>query len=195
MPQGANARVSAVLPLRPRSPLRDLTRAEHAEVDELFSLFDISKDAGYRAFLSALSSAHLSIEAALDAAGAASIVDDWSARRRGHLVRADLADLGLEAGHPAGPPPLRTDAEMLGAIYVLEGSRLGGAVLATRLANGAPARFLTAPSRPGAWRDLLMLLNDRLEGSAERDVAAGTARACFRCFAEAASLELEPRVA
>lgn len=194
MQHRSDARLSVPLPMKPRSPLRDLTRAEHEEVDKLYSRFDISQAAGYRSFLSAQASAHLAIEGALDAAGAANVLEDWPGRRRGELVRADLAELGIEARGRAAPPPLRTDAEILGAVYVLEGSRLGGAVLSTRLSDGAPARFLTAPSRAGAWRKLLVLLDRRLDGPPAMQAAAGAARACFRCYAQAASLELEPLV-
>jgi heme oxygenase len=55
-------------------------------------------------------------------------------RRRMHLLRADLAALGLSADTvdalPACPLPLLHDAaEALGSLYVMEGSTLGGRVI------------------------------------------------------------------
>ena len=130
--------------MTPRSPLRDLTRAEHEAVDRLHTRFDLSQAAGYRAFLSAQASAFLAIEAALYSAGAADLVEDWPERRRSELLKADLAELGINP--PRGQaPPLPFEADLLGGIYVLEGSRLGGAVLSSRHPAGAPSRFLAAP--------------------------------------------------
>lgn len=178
--------------MTPRSQLREQTRPEHEAVDRLFSRFDLAQTAGYRSFLCALARAHLGIEEGLDAAGAASLVADWPERRRADLLRADLADLGIEAPRSAGTPSLATEAEMLGAIYVIEGSRLGGAVLSSRLAGEAPARFLAARARPGAWRQLLALLDARLDDPASLGSAVAAARACFRCFERSAVTQMEP---
>ena len=54
-------------------------------------------------------------------------------RQRAHLI---LADLGVPADQlPLCPamPPLATVPQLLGALYVLEGSTLGGQVLARQL--------------------------------------------------------------
>lgn len=188
-------RLSPPLPMIARSRLREATRAEHAAVDALFSRFDLSQAAGYRSFLRATASAHLGIEAALDAAGAARLVADWPERRRGDLLRADLADLGIKAGEGIAPPAFSSEAEVLGGIYVVEGSRLGGALLSSRIAPGTPARFLTAPARPGAWRNLLVLLDRHLDDPAQLELAVSAARACFRRFERAAISEMELLVA
>ena len=183
---------SSLLPrVTPRSPLRDLTRAEHEAVDRLYSRFDLSQAAGYRAFLAAQASAFLAIEAALDSAGAADFVEDWPERRRSELLKADLAELCIDP--PRGEaPPLPSEADLLGGIYVLEGSRLGGALLSSRLPAGTPARFLAARSRPGAWRKLLILRDRKLERAEAREAAAEAARAAFRCFEQSALTQLEP---
>lgn len=192
---GVRARVCPPLSMNARSRLRAATRTEHAAIDQLFSRFDLSQAAGYRSFLGAVAAAHTGIEDALDAAGAADLLDDWSERRRTHLLRADLADLDIKIGGVIAPSDFSTEAQVLGGIYVLEGSRLGGALLSSRLAPGTPARFLTAAARPGAWRNLLLLLDHRLDTPAELDLAVGAARACFRQFERAAISETEPFVA
>lgn len=178
-----------------RSRLREATRAEHVAVDALFSQFDLSQVTGYRSLLRTMAKAHIGLEAALDAAGAARLVEDWPARRRGGLIRADLTDLGIEAGDGIDPPGFPTEAEVLGGIYVVEGSRLGGALLSSRIAPGTPMRFLTAPARPGAWRNLLALLDRHLDHPAQLDLAVSSARACFRHFERAAISEMETLVA
>jgi heme oxygenase len=65
-------------------------------------------------------------------------VPDWEQRRRAHLARADLAMLGAPERHfprSSGRLPQVTSREqVLGIVYVLEGSTLGGAYLLKQLA-------------------------------------------------------------
>lgn len=190
--QRPNVRALARTTMTPRLWIRETTRNEHARVDRLFSRFDLAETAGYRSLLAAHATAHLAIEAALDAAGASAIVDDWDKRRRADLLRADLLDLGVSAALAPDPAPrFRSDAEVLGGVYVIEGSRLGGTILAGRLPAGAPRRFLTAPGAVGAWRKLQALLDDRLQDKPMLGAAVEAARSCFRAFEFAGQRELE----
>ncbi|MDB5267397.1 MAG: hypothetical protein JWP58_437 [Hymenobacter sp.] len=56
-------------------------------------------------------------------------------RYRAPLILQDLARLGHDAAPPLYPelPPLTSRAQLLGAMYVLEGSTLGGQVIARQL--------------------------------------------------------------
>lgn len=174
-----------------RTRLRADTQAEHERVDQLFSRFDLGTADGYAAFLTAQAAAFLPVEAALDEAGASDIVSDWPARRRGALLRDDLRALGRPV--PAqGPDDCRLSgsADLLGALYVLEGSRLGGALLKRQVAPDRPRRFLDAPQLPGTWRSLLMLLDKELHRPEELRAAVGAARGVFRRFEAAALAEL-----
>jgi heme oxygenase len=190
--------VSMSRPARPpwnvRSRLRDATRREHGAVDAAFSRFDLSRAGEYAAFLSRQAAAHLPTERALDQAGAGTILPDWAARRRAGLLEADLAELGVARPAPIAPPVFDTEAALLGGLYVLEGSRLGAAVLRRRLAAETPARFLAAASPQGAWPGLLTLLEERLSREGELDEAVGAARAVFRCFELAGSREVDAQL-
>lgn len=161
--------------------LKRRTDAAHARVDALFSKLDLSKAEDYRTFLSAQAGPHLSVEAAIDAAGAEMFLPDWPARRRGEALRQDLADLGLESPPPQALP-LDGEAETLGAIYVLEGSRLGGAMLKRRVPSSAPRRFLDQDQASGMWRKLLEKLDEALYDEARLEAAAGAAERVFARF-------------
>lgn len=155
--------------------LREGTADAHARLDGLFESFDLSDRASYAAFLSAHAQALLPVEAALDAAGAARITDDWEQRKRGALVAADLA--ALDASIPAPPPyahDLVDDAAIAGALYVVEGSRLGGRLLARRVAPGLPKRYLDPGQSAENWRVLLARIDGVLydEGLTKRAIAA-----------------------
>lgn len=169
-----------------RQALRAATAAEHDRVDALFSDFDLRYEAGYERFLAAQAAAFLPVEAALDASGAAAALTCWPERRRGALLVQDLARLGAADVAPVAPPPFEDEAAILGGIYVLEGSRLGGAVLRRNLRAHLPQAFLSAPQPRGAWAKLLAKLDTRLNGERELISAVTSAKRVFACFAAAA---------
>ena len=85
-------------------------------------------------------------------------------RYRAHFILEDLAALGYLAEPAACPalPPLETRAQLLGAMYVLEGSTLGGQVIARQLgAAGIDGRsfFANRAERTGPlWKQFTQLL-------------------------------------
>jgi heme oxygenase len=174
-----------------RAALRAATAEDHERVDRLFSRLDLGSDAGYRLFLTAQAAAHLPVEAALEATGAPALIPDWPLRRRSGFILADLAELGIDTPPGIPPPPLADEAAILGAAYVLEGSRLGGAFLKRSLAPQAPSRFLAAPQEPGAWRKLLARLDESLYDAARVEAACETAKQVFKRFEIAGRLYLE----
>jgi heme oxygenase len=174
-----------------RAALRAATADDHERVDRLFSRLDFGSDAGYRLFLTAQAAAHLPVERALEAANVAALLPDWFQRRRADLLLADLAELGVDPPAPVPPPALATQASILGAVYVLEGSRLGGAYLKRSLAPHAPRRFLAAAQEAGAWRKLLAKLDESLYERARVEAACESARQVFDRFEKAGRRYLE----
>jgi heme oxygenase len=79
----------------------------------------------------------------------------------------------------------------LGAAYVLEGSRLGGAYLKRSLALHAPCRFLGAAQEAGAWRKLLAKLDESLYEPVRVESACESARQVFNRFEIAGRRYLE----
>jgi heme oxygenase len=175
-----------------RAALRAATAAEHARVDAAFSRFHLGDETGYRDFLLAQAGGFLPIEAALDEAGAETILPDWPQRRRGDLLRVDLADLNVTAPEPFQAPAfISVKASMLGAIYVLEGSRLGGAVLKKTVPSHFPRRFLEARQAAGSWRKLLQALDEFLIRPGDLAAAILAAKEVFARFEGEASARLE----
>lgn len=158
--------------------LRAETRRDHLRVDEAYGRFDLGDRESYGAFLTAHARVTPGVEALLRPA---ELIGDWQGRTAS--LAEDLAALGRdmpEALHltiPAGA------GARWGALYVLEGSRLGGAVLARTLVAGSPHAFLGAIHAPGQWRGLLARL-DRL--ALDRAEVAAGARATFSAFVSAA---------
>jgi heme oxygenase len=173
--------------MKARAALRAATSEAHRRVDAAFSRFDLASEAGYRDFLLAQAEGFLPVETGLDEAGAETLLPDWPERRRGDLLRADLAALNVTLPEPFPAPFfLSIKASMLGAIYVLEGSRLGGAVLKRTVPGHFPRRFLEARQAAGSWRLLLQALDDFLIRPDDLDAARVAAREVFARFQIAA---------
>ncbi len=164
-----------------RSLLRAATASAHERVDDAFGAFDLSDRDGYRAFLLAQAGPLLTTETAVDAFDPVALLPDWPERRRAPLIAADLAD--FDVSMPA-PEPLSLDSveAALGAIYVLEGSRLGGALLARNVPMDLPGRFIRCPAAPKRWRGLIEVLDRTLVTDDQREVAESAARAVFDLF-------------
>lgn len=168
--------------MKARWALKRATAEHHRRVDRLFSMLDLADQGDYRLFLLAQASAHLPVEAALDAAGAQSVIADWAERRRAPMLLQDLAALGAEVPEPVEPPALPGTAATLGAIYVLEGSRLGGAMLKRGLPADAPKAFLGTEQPAGSWRKLLAKLDESLDDAKRVEEASDSARQVFMAF-------------
>lgn len=167
-----------------RHALREATAAQHDAVDAAFGGYDLADRDDYRAFLMAQAAAFLPVEAAIDAAGGARVLADWPLRRRGAALVADLAALG-ETPVAAAPPALDDDAAVLGAIYVLEGSRLGGTMLARSIPADFPQAFLTSPD-DRRWRRLTDALDIALATPQHLSTSIAAARMVFALFDDAA---------
>lgn len=164
-----------------RQALRTATAGDHARVDRAFGAFDLSRRDGYVRFLLAQAEAFLPVEAAIDAAHPRDAIPDWPARRRAAALLTDLDALGI--AQPACPPcpSFRNREEILGAIYVLEGSRLGGKLLARSVPADLPSGFLGAGDA-AMWRNLIGILDKLLICEEQRAAAIATARHVFALF-------------
>lgn len=173
-----------------RFALKGATTEAHERLDRLYGRFDLTTLAGYGDFLLAHAPAYFAAEAALEAAGLADLAPGWSERRRADALRQDIAGLGLDVPAAAAAPTFANAAQALGGAYVLEGSRLGGAVLIRTVAPGLPTAFLM-PGNPGAWRAFLTLLEKRLSSNLSLADAISAAQAVFALFEHSARARLE----
>lgn len=165
----------------PRFVLRAATATDHDRVDREFASYDLQDEAHYRSFLAAQAEAFLPVEAGLDRIDLARTLPDWPARRRSAALVADLAELGAAPIAPRDIPAYDSVAAALGAIYVLEGSRLGGAMLVRSVPAHLPRRFLGAGDS-ASWRKLVATLDATLPSKDHLTAAIGAARAVFARF-------------
>lgn len=168
-----------------RFALRAATAKAHETLDHAYSRFRLDRVDEYSAFLVAHAAAFLPVERALDDAGAAALSPGWAERRRSDALIGDLAALGLPAPDTLIAPTFDSPAQILGAAYVLEGSRLGGAMLLRTVGPGLPTSFLT-PGNPADWRAFIALLDEKLSSAPLLEDAASSALAVFSLFERSA---------
>lgn len=158
--------------------LREATAAAHERVDARFGTYDLGARDDYARFLAEHACAVGAAEAYL-----AQAAPNLPWRPRMPLLRADLAALDREVPAHGSLDLAANPALADGVVYVLEGSRLGGQLLAKQVGAGLPNAYLGAAHLPGEWRDL----RQAIDALAERDPAwleqARTgAEACFDLF-------------
>lgn len=170
-----------------RDRLRAATTEDHAALDAKVTGWRIETPIGYGAFLYASYAALAPLELALEQAGIAQQLPDWSRRARRTALAADLAELGLEASSLEAAAIPSSDFAA-GLLYVLEGSRLGAKVLVRQVrAAGAdlPLSYLTHGEGQDLWRSFLAWLDARPKVGFRTDAAEAGARYGFQRFSEA----------
>ncbi|MBY0382125.1 MAG: biliverdin-producing heme oxygenase [Xanthobacteraceae bacterium] len=114
--------------------IRQATHTSHRRLDLALSWLDLGKPRYYAGFLRGQAEALLPIETALDHGGIDRLLPDWKQRARTKALEHDLAVMDVSCD-PLPMPRFINDAQMLGAVYVLEASRMGARVMLARLAQ------------------------------------------------------------
>jgi heme oxygenase (biliverdin-IX-beta and delta-forming) len=168
--------------------LRAATAAAHAGLEhDLAWERRVATLAGYRDLLARFRGFHAAYEPAIGAG----LADEafLGPRRRLGRLDADLAHLGLDAAaiaHLPAPPAPRLDGPAaLGALYVLEGSTLGGQVIGRRIAalHGLETDGLAYYRAHGAATGAMWTaFRARLETVADETALTEAAVATFRAI-------------
>ena len=165
--------------------LKQATSAAHAKVDAAFSRFALTEAVSYRSFLRAQAMALVPIETWLSGR-ADCVFAEWPTRTRAAALESDLRSLDAVAA-PGAPFAAPDDpASIAGVVYVLEGSRIGGNILAKRIGTGLPRSYLASHCDAQSWRQTLSRLDDVVRDDRTRAAAARSALSVFERFEQAA---------
>lgn len=171
-----------------RFALKRATNEAHDRVESVVrdaGMFE-TRD-GFRRYLAATYEMRARYERLLDSNHAERVWVDYPGRKIADLVAQDIADLGGVAIAPEADDKKTCSAgELLGVMYVLEGSSLGARILVKSVAEmglsssfGARHLFKQAEDR-GAWRSFIAAMDASPEAPSH-----DTARATFDAFAAA----------
>lgn len=169
-----------------RAFLRESTADAHAALDDMIGAFDSLSS--YKIYLRGMSAFRIPVETMLAGRTWPDDLSLWSEQAFGALIRADLADLNMtdDEAVPASmaiPPIGAAREDMLGMLYVLEGSALGARLLYRRaqalgLRSDFGARHLAAQAeKSDRWSRFLHLLESA--DAIEIDRVASASRATF----------------
>lgn len=168
-----------------RFALKEATNEAHETLDAAMSRFDLTDVGDYGRFLTAQAAALFPMEATLDHAGAQVHYHPWQAARRGPALAADMHALGLPIPPPVAIQPIVGEPDIFGTLYVLEGSRLGGKMLARGVPEALPSAFLEHRGTQ-TWPEFSKLLDQKLASPVDLSVAKRAASHAFDAFARAA---------
>jgi heme oxygenase (biliverdin-IX-beta and delta-forming) len=183
-----------VPPARPglRSLLKEATADAHRDLDARLTGLDLASLDGYRRFLEANAAALWPVEDALEAAGVADMFADWPQRARRAAMSADLARVGGELRPLPAMPGLNRNG-VFGALYVLEGSRLGAKYLLRGVAAAADpvvaaaTAYLSHGAGQHFWQTYLTALEQEPATASDATEIVAAANSAFAMFAEAAA--------
>lgn len=167
--------------------LRQATAAAHAHLDAKLTAYDLTERISYSELLSRMSGPLSALEAALADGIWPDLFPDFADRQRSPALHEDLADLGGVFCSRA-IDPIVDEARAFGALYVLEGSRLGGRVLARQvMASADPGvreatRYFRHREHDGHWRSFVVALNASPAVEARPAHAVEAALQAFRLF-------------
>lgn len=177
-----------------REALKTRTQEWHARTERDLALADPALTlAEYQRLLGRFWGFHAPLEARLAAHQGALGGLDLTERRRTPALEADLRHFGLDPAtlpRCGALPEVGSRAQALGCLYVLEGSTLGGQMLARHFAGhfgltveAGCAFFAGYGALTGdRWRAFLAVLSAAELTDDEREAALGAATDTFRCL-------------
>ncbi|MFD1694006.1 biliverdin-producing heme oxygenase [Roseibium aestuarii] len=161
------------------------TRALHDVVDQQAEFNDLHTAEGVAGLLRFFRKGFGRIETALERSGAEAVLPAFPERRRAALIDADLAS-GSSGEIPAEAAAedlvFLSPAEIWGALYVVEGSRLGARMMARASDATRASRFLSESAECRYWPTFLAALSEADATLADRDGMVAGAHKAFRAF-------------
>jgi len=167
------------------------TKANHQELEKevVLRLKAMTGPADYAALLQYFYTYFSQIEAHLAPFITANVLPDMQERRKSALILQDIRDLGgdVQQVAPVSLPEVTDALSAMSALYVLEGSTLGGSVIVGMLEKRGISTGISFFSGYGAatmsrWQTFVAALNQLPQSTEDMDRAVNTVRETFDCF-------------
>jgi len=180
----------------PLAVIRSRTRPLHAQLESSFDLSaSLASIPVYRDLLARYLSIYKPFEAVLAEESVETLaLISWPQRSRVAQLERDLAALGGQAAVIPAPrlPKLDDLSSLLGALYVVEGSSLGGQIIYRQIqqqlhlnaTSGAAFFYGDGDGTGSSWKRFTSILEENIT---EPERAADAAEAMFLAFGQALS--------
>lgn len=177
--------------------LRHATQPIHRRLEARLPLLDSRLTATrYRNLLRTFFGFYVPLEASMEKSAPPALSADVARRRKSRWLLEDLLSLGdstqiIETLPLCGElPQMTSQADVLGALYVVEGATLGGQFVVTSLCNSLgrnadrSVRFFTSygPRVPEMWSSLLRILEAAAYDELEEQAILASACRTFASF-------------
>lgn len=175
----------------PNILLKEETKVAHQTLEKkvVLQLKAIRSEADYASFIHAFYLYFNALEKKLAAYINDDVVPDLSSRRNSSYLKADLRELGFEEEHAQRPelPSIESLPQALGAMYVMEGSIMGGPIIVEMLRKYGLKRGFSFFSGYGTetasmWNIFVTVLNERLQSPDAQEEAITAANETFQKF-------------
>lgn len=173
--------------------IKEATRVPHQEVEKkvVLRIKAIRNEADYADFLKHFYAYFKAVEQAVAPYITTAILPDLAERRNSSYIKTDIEALGdnIEALPFATAPEINNAVQALGALYVLEGSIMGGPYIVQMLQKCGLTRGFSFFNGYGAasgqkWAAFTQILNALPKNEAEEEQALQSAHETFARFSE-----------
>lgn len=175
------------------SSIKEATKAEHQNLEKkvVQKLKSIRSNSDYADLLKHFYAYFSHIEEIIKPFIVADVLPDYPQRRNSSYINADIIALGADINDlPATTVPvINNTIEALGALYVLEGSIMGGSIIVKMLEKGGITEGVSFFSGYGEatgmmWGNFVSVLNQSATNEQQEGEAIRAANDTFRHFGE-----------
>jgi len=176
---------------RPNDLIKEASKGNHQQLEKkvISMLKDMKDDKGYFLLLNVFYNYFNALEAKIGTFISADILPDIAERRKAAHLAADIKALGfgIIAYTNIETPEISSPLEALAALYVMEGSTLGGSVIVKMLQQKGIDKGISFFSGYGhqtfqKWQVFLEVLNAFPETDTDTESVIKTVKDTFDCF-------------
>ena len=173
--------------------IKDATKVAHQELEKkvILKLKAVRSDEDYADMLKHFFAYFRAVEQAIAPYINSELLPDHADRRNSEYLKRDIEELGLKVDElpTVRVPKVENTLQALGAMYVMEGSVMGGPIIVQMLAKYGVVKGMSFFSGYGEatgamWGKFVSVMNAQASNSAEEALAINAANETFSRFSE-----------
>lgn len=178
-------------PILLSSRLKEETKQAHQELEKrvVLKLKAIRSEADYANFLNSFYNYFTNVEKYIKQYVTTGVLSDYPSRRNSSHLKADISQLGFKVDLVSDKPmpEIKSLAAALGALYVIEGSTMGGPIIVEMLKKYGITKGFSFFCGYGAetgkmWAAFITVVNNYVVTETEQQMAITTANNTFSAF-------------
>lgn len=171
--------------------IKEATKAAHLNLEKkvIEKLKAIRSNADYADFLKYFYTYFSQVEQAIAPYITEQLLPDYKDRRNSSYLKNDIEELGSHTGETPSItlPVIENQLQALGALYVMEGSIMGGSIIIKMLEKGGITKGISFFSGYGEatgqkWGVFVGTMNQQATTPEEEEIAIQAANEAFTCF-------------